>query len=145
MTWAPRDQRARAGRRAFGRQGRACTASGLPRLVERVWLSAAPEAVVAVAHPQADCDLDAAVDDIVGLKFANAGQICVSPQLVMVCRGVENINLPGISWKGCAGEKNNIAEASDVPLLASLSCCMGCEAHGWSRQPYGRFDLSRRP
>ena len=56
--------------------------------MERVWLSAAPEAVVAVAHPQADCDLDAAVDDIVGLKFANAGQVCVSPQRVMVQAGV---------------------------------------------------------
>ena len=31
-----------------------------------------------------DCDLDAAVADIVGLKFGNAGQICVSPNRVMV-------------------------------------------------------------
>eukprot|EP00041_Stephanoeca_diplocostata_P009125 m.139098 g.139098 ORF g.139098 m.139098 type:complete len:277 (+) comp17612_c0_seq1:1348-2178(+) len=32
----------------------------------------------------ADCDLEAAVADIVGLKFANAGQICVSPNRVLV-------------------------------------------------------------
>lgn len=31
-----------------------------------------------------DADLDAAVADIVGLKFANAGQICVSPNRVFV-------------------------------------------------------------
>merc|ERR1719230_2035759 len=31
-----------------------------------------------------DADLDAAVADIVGLKFANAGQICVSPNRVYV-------------------------------------------------------------
>merc|ERR1711988_249698 len=32
----------------------------------------------------ADCDLDFAVGDIVGLKFANGGQICVSPNRVFV-------------------------------------------------------------
>lgn len=35
-----------------------------------------------------DADLDAAVSDIVGLKFANAGQICVSPNRVYVHRSV---------------------------------------------------------
>ena len=32
-----------------------------------------------------------------------------------------------------------------LELLAGLSWCMGGEAHGCARQPYGRFDLSRRP
>merc|ERR1712007_76414 len=32
----------------------------------------------------ADCDLDAAVEDILGLKYANCGQICVSPNRVYV-------------------------------------------------------------
>jgi acyl-CoA reductase-like NAD-dependent aldehyde dehydrogenase len=32
----------------------------------------------------ADADLDAAVADVVGLKYANAGQICVSPNRVFV-------------------------------------------------------------
>lgn len=36
----------------------------------------------------ADADLQAAVDGIVGLKFANAGQICVSPNRVYVQRAV---------------------------------------------------------
>lgn len=35
-----------------------------------------------------DADLDAAVADIVGLKYANAGQICVSPNRVLVHRSV---------------------------------------------------------
>ncbi len=36
----------------------------------------------------ADCDLDAAVDDVVGLKFANAGQICVAPNRCYVAASV---------------------------------------------------------
>merc|ERR1719428_2749924 len=36
----------------------------------------------------ADCDLEAAVADIVGLKFANGGQICVSPNRVYVEKSV---------------------------------------------------------
>ena len=36
----------------------------------------------------ADADVEAAVADIVGLKFANGGQICVSPNRVMVERRV---------------------------------------------------------
>lgn len=36
----------------------------------------------------ADCDLEASVNDIVGLKYANAGQICVSPNRVYVERSV---------------------------------------------------------
>jgi len=36
----------------------------------------------------ADAKLDAAVQDIVGLKFANAGQICVSPNRVLVERSI---------------------------------------------------------
>jgi acyl-CoA reductase-like NAD-dependent aldehyde dehydrogenase len=36
----------------------------------------------------ADCNLDAAVADIVGLKYGNAGQICVSPNRVIVQRSV---------------------------------------------------------
>merc|ERR1719454_759610 len=36
----------------------------------------------------ADAKLDAAVKDIVGLKFANAGQICVSPNRVFVERAI---------------------------------------------------------
>jgi acyl-CoA reductase-like NAD-dependent aldehyde dehydrogenase len=35
-----------------------------------------------------DCNLDAAVADIVGLKYGNAGQICVSPNRVIVQRSV---------------------------------------------------------
>jgi len=35
-----------------------------------------------------DADLDKAVSDIVGLKFANAGQICVSPNRVLVERSI---------------------------------------------------------
>jgi acyl-CoA reductase-like NAD-dependent aldehyde dehydrogenase len=36
----------------------------------------------------ADAKLDAAVQDVVGLKFANAGQICVSPNRVLVERSI---------------------------------------------------------
>lgn len=36
----------------------------------------------------ADCDLEAAVNDIVGLKYDNGGQICVSPNRVLVERSV---------------------------------------------------------
>jgi len=36
----------------------------------------------------ADADLDKAVADIVGLKFANAGQICVSPNRVLVEKSI---------------------------------------------------------
>merc|ERR1711988_2094671 len=36
----------------------------------------------------ADADLDAAVADILGLKYANAGQICVSPNRVYVEKSI---------------------------------------------------------
>lgn len=56
-----------------------------PSTVKRLSLELGGDAPVLVF---ADADLDAAVADIVGLKLANAGQICVAPNRVFVHRSI---------------------------------------------------------
>lgn len=56
-----------------------------PTTVKRLSLELGGDAPVLVFD---DADLDAAVADIVGLKLANAGQICVAPNRVFVHRSI---------------------------------------------------------
>ena len=56
-----------------------------PTSVKRLSLELGGDAPVLVFD---DADLDAAVADIVGLKLANAGQICVAPNRVFVHRNI---------------------------------------------------------
>jgi succinate-semialdehyde dehydrogenase/glutarate-semialdehyde dehydrogenase len=56
-----------------------------PTTVKRLSLELGGDAPVLVFE---DADLDAAVADIVGLKLANAGQICVAPNRVFVHRSI---------------------------------------------------------
>lgn len=56
-----------------------------PNSVKRLSLELGGDAPVLVFE---DADLDAAVTDIVGLKLANAGQICVAPNRVFVHRSI---------------------------------------------------------
>jgi acyl-CoA reductase-like NAD-dependent aldehyde dehydrogenase len=56
-----------------------------PTKVKRLSLELGGDAPVLVFE---DADLDAAVADIVGLKLANAGQICVAPNRVFVHRSI---------------------------------------------------------
>ncbi|MBC8371110.1 MAG: aldehyde dehydrogenase family protein, partial [Planctomycetes bacterium] len=56
-----------------------------PTTVKRLSLELGRDAPVLVFE---DADLDAAVADIVGLKLANAGQICVAPNRVFVHRSI---------------------------------------------------------
>jgi acyl-CoA reductase-like NAD-dependent aldehyde dehydrogenase len=65
------------GSTALGRRMIGCSATS----IKRFSLELGGDAPVLVFP---DADLDAAVADIVGLKFANAGQICVSPNRVFV-------------------------------------------------------------
>ena len=66
----------------------------------------------------ADADLDGAVADIVGLKLANAGQICVAPNRVFVHQSIYNSFIK--KAKALMESYRYLGEAGDGPELSPL-------------------------